>query len=430
MIVANGVGAFASTPWTVNPGDYRYDMSLYLDVTFATSGKMDYSQYDVAVFHGDVCRGVAERLSLGDGKECLYLRARSNQESGETMTFKYYNKETEEIQPIDDVSFNFESNGRLGYPSDPYIVKIAIYYDVILSAGTGGTIDQVGGRIAEGTKLTIKATPDEGYHFEQWSDSNTENPRTIIVNDDITLAAEFGVNTYKLVYTVDGKPYKEYQVNYGTTIIPEAYPQKEGHTFSGWEGLPETMPANDVTVNGTFTVNTYKLTYVVEGTTYKTIDVDFGTAITAEPYPEKEGHTFSGWEGLPETMPAHNVTVSGTFSINSYNLTVYLDNVIYLEQVLKFGTPLNIPDPEIPDGKKFDGWNMEIPETMPSHDLEIHGTTSDYSGIEAMFTDKNIALTVYNINGVLISKNISVKEAENILVPGLYIINGKKILIK
>ena len=48
MIVVNGVGAFASTPWTVNPGDYRYDMSLYLDVIFAVA-EMDYSQYDVAV---------------------------------------------------------------------------------------------------------------------------------------------------------------------------------------------------------------------------------------------------------------------------------------------------------------------------------------------------------------------------------------------
>ena len=43
MIVLNGVGATASTSWTVNPSDYRYDMSLYLDMNFV-SGPMAYSQ--------------------------------------------------------------------------------------------------------------------------------------------------------------------------------------------------------------------------------------------------------------------------------------------------------------------------------------------------------------------------------------------------
>ena len=107
IMIISGVGAFASTPWTVNPSDYRYDMSLYLDVSFAAV-KMDYSKYDVAVFSGDQCRGIAEVLSLGGGKECLYLRARSNQEQGEIMTFKYYNKETQEVLPIEGVSFLFE----------------------------------------------------------------------------------------------------------------------------------------------------------------------------------------------------------------------------------------------------------------------------------------------------------------------------------
>ena len=368
MIVISGVEAFASTPWTVNPSDYRYDMTLYLDVSFA-SINMNYSKYDVAVFSGDECRGIAEVLSLGDGKECLYLRARSNQETGETMTFKYYNKETQEIRQIDGASFTFESNGRLGYPSNPYIVDNTRYFNVNLTSGVGGTINPESGRVPEGTELTITAIPLEGYHFKQWSDGDTANPRTIIVENDITLAAEFEVNTYKLTYVVDGETYKEYTIDYGTAIIPEALP-------------------------------------------------------------EKEGHTFSGWDGLPETMPAHDVIISGTFSINSYMLTVYLDNVIYIEQLLEFGTPLNIPEPEIPDGRKFNGWNMEIPETMPAFDLEIYGTTSIITGIHAIFLDENVKLTVYDIKGVLILKNSSIQEVEEKLASGLYIINGKKVLIR
>ena len=469
MIVLNGVGAIASTPWTVNPSDYRYDMSLYLDVTFAAV-KMDYSKYEVAVFCGDQCRGIAEVLPLGNGNECLYLRARSNQESGETMTFKYYNKETEEILPIDGESFKFESNGRLGYPSDPYIVKIIRHFDVNLSAVNGGSINQQGGRLAEGTELTITATPSEGYHFEQWSDGNTDNPRTIKVDADIALAAEFGVNTYKLVYNVDGNLYKEYDVNYGTVINPEELPEKEGHTFSGWDNVPATMPAHDVTVSGTFsinsynavfkigedvidtkdvvfgqpvvapeapakegytiagwqnspetmpahdleilgsyTVNQYRLTYTVDGATYKEYTVDYGTAITAEAYPEKEGYTFSGWEGIPETMPAHDVSVSGTFSINSYNAVFKIGDDVIETNVVVFGQPVVAPEAPAKEGHTFAGW-QNIPETMPAHDIEIFGSYTVNSYKLTYMVDGETYKTVDVEFGAIINAETPEKE--------------------
>ena len=57
---------------------------------------------------------------------------------------------------------------------------------------------------------------------------------------------------YNLVYMVDGEEYKTVQLSEGETIIPEANPTKDGYTFSGWSEIPETMPAHDVTVTGTF----------------------------------------------------------------------------------------------------------------------------------------------------------------------------------
>ena len=62
---------------------------------------------------------------------------------------------------------------------------------------------------------------------------------------------------FTLTYMVDGSVFKTYRLEYGATITPEAAPTKEGHTFSGWSDIPETMPAHDVTVTGTFTVNKY-----------------------------------------------------------------------------------------------------------------------------------------------------------------------------
>ena len=60
---------------------------------------------------------------------------------------------------------------------------------------------------------------------------------------------------YSLKYMVDGTLYKEYSMEEGAAITPEPAPTKQGYTFSGWSSIPATMPANDVTVTGTFTKN-------------------------------------------------------------------------------------------------------------------------------------------------------------------------------
>jgi len=43
---------------------------------------------------------------------------------------------------------------------------------------------------------TIEATSNYGYHFKQWSDGNTDNPRTIELRQDTTLEAIFAVDKY------------------------------------------------------------------------------------------------------------------------------------------------------------------------------------------------------------------------------------------
>ena len=57
---------------------------------------------------------------------------------------------------------------------------------------------------------------------------------------------------YNLTYKVDGEEYKTSNVAYGTTIIPEAEPTKKGYTFGGWSEIPETMPNHNVEITGRF----------------------------------------------------------------------------------------------------------------------------------------------------------------------------------
>ena len=225
-----------------------------------------------------------------------------------------------------------------------------------------------------GSTITAEENPTkEGYTFSGWS----EIPETM-PSGDVTVTGSFSVNNYKLTYTLDGEEYKTAEVDYGTALTPEEAPVKEGYTFSGWSTIPETMPANDVTITGTFTVNKYKLTYMVDGEEYKASEVDYGTAITAEAVPTKEGYTFSGWSEIPSTMPASDVAITGTFTVNKYKLTYMVDGVEYKSYEVEFGASITPEASPANEGQTFSGWS-EIPSTMPANDVVITGTFSDNS---------------------------------------------------
>ena len=66
------------------------------------------------------------------------------------------------------------------------------YFNIETSAVGNGTVTE-GGTYAEGTEITLTATPDEGYQFTQWSDGNTDNPRTLILTQDTSLVAYFEI---------------------------------------------------------------------------------------------------------------------------------------------------------------------------------------------------------------------------------------------
>ena len=247
-----------------------------------------------------------------------------------------------------------------------------------------------------GTSIMPEVAPTkEGYTFSGWS----EIPSTMPAHD-VTVTGTFSINKYKLTYTVDGEEYKSYEVEYGASITPEAAPTKEGYTFSGWSEIPETMPAHDVTVTGTFSINKYKLTYTVDGEEYKSYEVEYGTSITPEAAPTKEGYTFSGWSEIPETMPAHDVTVTGTFSINSYKLTYMIDDKVYKETMYEYGATIT-PEPQ-PEGDYQTFEWTDLPQTMPAHDVVVHASYT--SGIVEVLMASQQNVRIYSPNGKKIDK--------------------------
>ena len=220
---------------------------------------------------------------------------------------------------------------------------------------------------------------------------------------------------YTLTYVINGEVYKTYQLEEGDAITPEPAPTKEGYTFSGWSEIPVTMPAHDVTVTGTFTINKYKLTYTVDGEEYMSYKLEYGATISPEPAPTMEGYTFSGWSEIPATMPAHDVTVTGSFTVNQYTITYIIDNDVYTTQTVDYGS--TIVPPTAPEREGYDFAWGDYPETMPAYDITIYGTYT--TGIESIVADPQKA-RIYDLNGVRQSKPQK----------GINIINGKKYLLK
>lgn len=126
---------------------------------------------------------------------------------------------------------------------------------------------------------------------------------------------DFGtkVKLPEVIYMVDNKLYSKELFFIGEQIIPIAEPEKKGHTFSGWSKIPETMPADDVAITGSFAINNYLVTYIIDGDTFTTEYVEYASTIMPPSVPEKEGYSFA-WSEYPETMPDHDLTINGSFS--------------------------------------------------------------------------------------------------------------------
>ena len=222
--------------------------------------------------------------------------------------------------------------------------------------------------VASGEAVSLLVPKKDGYLFEGWSETLTTMP-----NHDVYLVGSFRTAIFEITYMVDGKEYKKTKVRMDDAIAPEAAPAKEGYTFMGWTGLPEKMPAKDLTVTASYAVNKYKITYTIGGETIYTDSIAYGASVTAIDAPTKVGHTFSGWVGLPETMPAKDVAVTGTFVVNTYKVTYMVDGEVYKDSLYAYGSDIEpVADP-LKEGHTFSGWS-DIPATMPAKDVVVTGS--------------------------------------------------------
>lgn len=137
---------------------------------------------------------------------------------------------------------------------------------------------------------------------------------------------------YTAKFIIENDVIEESMVKYNAEITTPEAPAKVGYTFTGWEELPTTMPAFNITIYGNYKANDYTITYIVDGEEYQTGTFAYNTDVTPIEAPQKDDYTFSHWESLPATMPAENIEVVAvynkiptelTISINKYGSSTY-----------------------------------------------------------------------------------------------------------
>lgn len=266
-----------------------------------------------------------------------------------------------------------------------------------------------------GTKLTPpEGEKKEGYTLT-WMDLPDAMP-----DYDLVVEGTYVANTYSLTYIVDGQVYKNYEVVFATEITPEQEPVKEGHTFSGWSEIPETMPAEDVTVTGSFTINKYLVIFKIGDDVIASDSLAYGSPIVVPDAPEKEGHTFCGWGEVLQYVPAFNVTFVGGYTVNKYKVYYYVGDVLIHTEEVEYGAAIPTYEYEPNNGDIIDGWDGEHYDTMPAHDVTY--IANIISSVSLLYGDDR-KLVVYDLNGRRIYDLDRLKS-------GLYIVNGKRALVK
>ena len=206
-------------------------------------------------------------------------------------------------------------------PADVSMLSITGDYEVIYLPGTYGTGSAVTDMKPHNNILTLRgalftragytqvgwATVDGGEKVYDFEDIYTKN-------EALTLYPVWNTNKYTITFdTNGGSEIAPITQDYGTQIAAPANPTRKGYTFKGWDKeIPETMPAENITVKAQWEINQYTIAFDTNGgSEIAPITQDYGTEITAPDNPTRKGYTFKGWDKeIPETMPAENITIT------------------------------------------------------------------------------------------------------------------------
>lgn len=181
-------------------------------------------------------------------------------------------------------------------------------------------------------EVTLNANPEYGYHFAQWSDGNTDNPRTLILTQDTVLMAQFAPNPYTITTAVNdterGSASGDTIANYGDYVTLTAT-ANYGYRFDRWivgdtywgyfTDNPFLLQVNgDATYTAWFEKNTFSITAIstneIQGSVNAPYSAEYLDTVILQAQPNF-GYRFTQWsDGNTDNPRTFVLTQDTTFT--------------------------------------------------------------------------------------------------------------------
>ena len=346
---------------SVLTGTVKADSSLVLKVYYSRN------QYKLTV------DGTTTEVYYGAALEIADPEARTG------YTFAGWNPAAPATMPANDVTLESQwTENDADYTAYDAAVK---------AAQAKQTESDYAARYTEESRNALAAALAADVSGRKYTQQGEVDAATTAINNAV---AGLDKMTYNAIFTVDGAEYAKVPTKVDDQIVAPKDPSKEGYTFAGWRPSVGVMGTADATFEAVFaaagdtayTVNTY-----VMGTdgTYgdpTSAKLTGTTGSTATYAPEaREGFTVADESVLSGTIAADGSLVLKVFySRNQYTLTA--EGVAY---TFYYGAAVSVADP-VKAHYTFAGWDPELPETMPAHDVTV----------AAKWTEDGADYTAYN----------------------------------
>lgn len=212
-------------------------------------------------------------------------------------------------------------------------------YTIVLSTDIEKGSVSGGGLYEDGEIVRISATPKVGYLFARWSDGNTENPRKITVESELSLTAEFTAVCRLSVLSNDAtmgtvKGSGEYAES--TIVILSALPN-EGFQFARWNDGSTENPRPMTVMDDTELTAEFLPLHSLSVTADATTDIvegsgeyAEGTVVILSALPN-EGFQFARWNDGNTENPRpvtvmEDTELTAEFETGSHRLSVRSGN--------------------------------------------------------------------------------------------------------
>lgn len=251
-------------------------------------------------------------------------------------------------------------------------IEEPLSYQLIFDTDGGSHVASVTYEVGSSIELPDVIPDKLGYTFIGWEPAIP----TVMPNHDLNFKALWTPNDYTIVFDTDGGLLLDsVTLPYLSEIGEIDTPTKVGYTFNGWnQAVPEFMPFGGLTLIAQWMPNNYTITFNSEGgTPVDAIMAPFGSIIMVPNEPTLIGHTFEGWDtDLPETMPIGGLELTALWTVNMYTIEFNTLGGSFVESIeLPYNEVIVLPPNPTKLGYIFKGWSDVIPETMPLNGLSV-----------------------------------------------------------